>query len=417
MAANLKLRFVLTACLLGTTLLHILVFWLAWSDVVAGRPDFSIFYTAGLMLRRGQGPELYDNRLQWQTQREFTSAMPARQGPLPYNHPPFEAVLCVPLTYLSYFHAYVVWAMLNLLLLAGIVLILRPDLPRLCGTLPWLPLLAAVGFYPIAVALMQGQDSILLLALYTLAYAALRRGHDAEAGVWLGLGLFKFHLVLPFVFVLLLRRRWRALTGFLVSGIAVGLISLGLVGWRELLYYPRYVWEVNRHPPIDVIVPANMANLRGLILGWSWGPLVLPWLNAAVFAASVGMLCWAAAQWDPAGRDNETTWINGFSISMIATILVSYHGYNQDMSILFLPALLWFEQLLAGRVEGRYRLALEFCLGALFLSPLHVILTLHYGHQNLFALVLLATAATLAGWTATVQRSGGRSVAITPASL
>ena len=188
MAANLKLRFVLTACLLGTTLLHILVFWLAWSDVVAGRPDFSIFYTAGLMLRRGQGPELYDNRLQWQTQREFTSAMPARQGPLPYNHPPFEAVLCVPLTYLSYFHAYVVWAMLNLLLLAGIVLILRPDLPRLCGTLPWLPLLAAVGFYPIAVALMQGQDSILLLALYTLAYAALRRGNDARGGSLAGTG-------------------------------------------------------------------------------------------------------------------------------------------------------------------------------------------------------------------------------------
>lgn len=225
-----KLKFVLTSCFLGMILLHVLIFRLVWSDALAGRPDFSIFYTAGLMLRRGQGTALYDNALQWQTQREFTQGIRVRQGPLPYNHPPFEALLFLPFTYLPYLSAYALWIALNLLLLAGMPRFLHSYLPRLSEEFSWLPFLAAVGFFPIAFALMQGQDSILLLLLYALAYAALRSGKNFRAGIWLGLGLFKFHLVLPFAFILLLHRRLRTIGGFLVSGLTVGMISLSLVG-------------------------------------------------------------------------------------------------------------------------------------------------------------------------------------------
>src|SRR5271165_2050682 len=199
--------------LTGTFLLHVLVLWSVWGDVVAGAPDFSIFYTAGLILRRGEGKRLYDNYLQLQTQRGFAAAAQAREGPLPYNHPPFEAIPYVPLTYLPYLRAYELCALLNLLLLAGIAFFMRPYVPEVCAVFSWVPFLAGLAFFPVAYAIMQGQDSILLLGLYCLAYAALRRGRDLQAGIWLGLGLFKFHLVLPFVVTLLLRRRLRATLG------------------------------------------------------------------------------------------------------------------------------------------------------------------------------------------------------------
>ena len=255
-----KFKALLVLFLAGMILLNGLVLWRAWWEVLAGYPDFSIFYTAGLILRRGQGTTLYDNMLQLQVQREFASAALGRTGPLPYNHPPFEAALFVPLTHFPYLTSYALWALLNFCLLAGVIFFMRPP-PRHPVIFPWFWFLAALAFFPVAYALMQGQDSIMLLALYCLTYKALRRGHDLQAGVWLGLGLFKFHLVLPFVFVLLLRRRLRAILGvllgkthvldFLVSGCL-------LVGWKEVLRYPYYVWQVNRHSSMRVIVPENM---------------------------------------------------------------------------------------------------------------------------------------------------------------
>jgi hypothetical protein len=403
-AYSARLKTLLALFLAGMSLLNGFVFWSARKQVVAGHPDFSIFYTASLMLTRAQGHVLYSNSLQWQVQHEFSAAADERDGPLPYNHPPFEAALFLPFAYLSYLHAYEVWVALNLLLLGGVVFFMRPRTQWLDSAPLWLPLLAALAFFPIAYALMQGQDSILLLAIYCLAYAALRRGQDLRAGLWLGLGLFKFHLVLPFVFILLLRRRWRAVLGVALSGVWDVLLSWVLVGWKELLYYPRYAWEINRHPFMRVIAPTNMANLRGLFTGWKWAPAASPWPEVALLVASLALLLWAARQWEPADSSDLIRWNNGWSVAMIATFLVGYHGYTHDMSILFLPVLLLSGSILETRPAGWYNFALKLGLGLMFFSPVYLILTLHYGQQHLFALVLIGLAATLAAWNASLTR-------------
>jgi hypothetical protein len=85
--------------------------------------------------------------------------------------------------------------------------------------------------------------------------------------------------------------------------------------------------------------------------------------------------------------------------------LVGYHGYTQDMSILLLPLLLLFDQLLSGRVAERgWGHDLEICLLLMFFSPIYMVLALHYQHLNLFALVLLALARSLAGLTKACER-------------
>ena len=397
-AASPRLKSLLVLFLVSMALLNALVFWSARKQVVEGFPDYSIFYTAGLMLRRGQGSDLYNNGLQLQVQREFAVAARDRTGPLPYNHPAFEAVLFFPLVYLPYLTSYTVWVALNLLLLVGIVLFLRTHIVCLHSVSPWILMLAALAFFPVAFTLMQGQDSILLLAVYCLAYTALRRGRDLQAGLWLGLGLFKFHLILPFAFILLLRRRLRAVSGVAISGCVDLLISWSLVGWKELLYYPRYAWEVNRHAPMRVIVPENMANLRGLLTGWNWARAASPWPDIFLLGASSALLLWAARQWDPAEIGEITVWNNGFCIAMIATFLASYHGYNQDMSILFLPVLLLSDRVLHAHPARWYDFALKLGVGLMFFSSIYLALTLHYNQQHLFALVLLGLAASVSAW-------------------
>jgi hypothetical protein len=380
--------------------LHLAVFWLSREQALAGWPDFRIFYTAGLILHRGQGQLLYDDAVQRQTQHEFTRL--AKDGVdrlLPYNHPPFEAALYVGLVALPYLRAYELWFVVNLLLLAVFAYFARRWLPHLCLRFPELLFLAPLAFFPVAYALMQGQDSILLMLLYCLAYTALRRGQDLKAGICLGLGLFKFHLVLPFVFILLLRRRWRALSGVLLSAVFDFLVSLILVGWRELLYYPRYALKVGQERSPGVIVPENMPNLRGLLMGWQWSPQIQPWLKIVLLVVSLSVVVWAAWHWRAGELTPVEDWNTGFSIAVIATFLVGYHGYNQDMSILLLPGLIALDRVLASALgQGKW---VGLFLGLMFLSPLTLILTLRCSHQNLFALVLMGLAVSLARFPAT----------------
>jgi hypothetical protein len=384
-----RLRFTLSAFCLGMILLHLTIFWIARGEVVNGLPDLRIFYTAGLMLRRGQGHSLYDNSLQLKTQAEFVTLRPGLDGPMPYNHPPFEAILFVPFTYLTFLRAYAVWFLLNGLLLALSLRVIRPWIPQTAAEFPELLFLAPLAFFPVFYALMQGQDSILLLVLYCLAYAAFRRGRDLPAGIWLGLGLFKFHLVLPFAFILLLCRRWRAIDGIVAAGCCELAISWALVGWRELLHYPRFAWHVNRLQQMGVIVPTNMPNLRGLLTGWTTSVAARSRMELVLLVVSVGLLVWAARQWSPWDLTQPEHWNTGFSIAVVTTYLVGYHGYNTDLSMVLLPAVITFNRLLESD-RSRISIALRIIVVILFLSPVYLLLTLVLDKQRLFALVLLA---------------------------
>jgi hypothetical protein len=249
---------------------------------------------------------------------------------------------------------------------------------------------------------MQAQDSILLLLLYAGAFMFLQSGKDLPAGALLALGLFKFHLLLPFAFILLLRRRWRFIAGFTLTGAAVVLLSAALTGWQQLLYYPRFLLEINQLRPLRVIIPKNMPNLRGLISGWPW-TAPAAWFDLAVIVVSLVLLAWTAWKWNPAEGKNLRQWRGGFAIAVVASFLTCYQAYNQDMSIILLPALLLFDQWLARRSDGQHSPWLALTLALLFFSPLQLALTLHYQQENLFALALLAFIAATAGWMSRLQ--------------
>lgn len=221
--------------------IHGVLFWKARVLVRQGYPDFTIFYTAGKMLHEGLGHNLYNGALQYEVQQTFAAGVRIRKGPLPYNHPPFEALIFEPLASLDYPTAYLVWSMINLAILGLLPFLLRPYIPALAQYPAFVCLLVFLGFFPVLVALLQGQDVILLLLLNALAFAALKRKADTLAGCWLGLSVFKFQLIVPLVLILLCWKRTRVAQSFAVTAAVLAAISVAITGWAGVLRYPWYV--------------------------------------------------------------------------------------------------------------------------------------------------------------------------------
>ncbi len=383
-----SLRPLLVTFLAAMIVLHAWMCFRLRQEIATGYPDFTIFYTAGKCILRGDGRQLYDLKTQFAIQREFASAVKQRENALPFNHPPFEALLFAPLARLPYVAAYLVWAVFNIALILGLWTLLRPRLPSLHAFLPTLPLLAMFAFFPVVIALLQGQDSILLLFLYGLAFSALATGRNFVAGVCLGLALFKFQLVLPFVLVLLVRRQWRAVAGFVVTAFGLLMVSAAVVGWNGVLAYPGFVLRLSRSGAQAGIDPRGMPNLRGLVAGAL--QLAGPPATVVIIALSMALLALAAHWWrEQAGRQ----FVLGFSLCLTVTIIASYHLLTHDLSLLILPILLLSELLVSGEIVGPSRRILVASIAVLFLTPLYAVLQFWLREMNLMVVAVAMFAA------------------------
>jgi hypothetical protein len=373
--------------------LNALVFWRSWTGIRMGLPDFSIFYTAGQIVHQGRGADLYDGKLQEQEQRSFSPLGIERRGSiLPYNHPPFEAVLFVPFARVSYLSAYFLWFAINVALLFSLPYVLRPHFEILGKEPLGLWLLACFAFFPIFIALMQGQDSILILFFYCMAYAAFRNNSESRMGGWLGLALCKFHLVLPFVLPLALLARKRLIAGFLVVAaalVAVGTAVVGTKGWME---YPVYVWASDHNQRWNFAL-SETANLLSVIS--TFVSAAHPRLKTVALTLLSGLLlasmfyAWRRAlSWDYNSR------ALAFCVALGATVLLSYHLYVHDLSLLFLVILLALESVLS-TPSIRARRTIYACVGVLSCTPLYLLLVLRYRQLQIIAGVLLILVAVL----------------------
>lgn len=359
-------------------------------DDVTHATDFSSFYGAAQLIRQGLGSRLYDLRLQ----SEFESKVATRHAF--YNHLPHEALLFVPLTLLDYRQAYVVWTFINVALLAAAAFILKRttgvcDVLSQCLGLQvdWgLLFVIFLTFAPVTTCMLLGEDSVLTLLIFTATFAFLLRHKDFSAGCLLGIALFKFQLVLPVVLFFLVRRKWSFIRGIFVSASVVILLSILISGNRVLLEYARFLVFESRNPQLAGFQPAFMPNLRGLLVTVLGGArLGTTFLVAGV---SLVVLLWAARCW----RDNQLA--ISFSIVVFATLLVSFHLYNYDLTLLLLPATIIVSRTFSRGVL-RQHTAIAVALAILFVNPLHLMLLLHgvYTVMCIPILCLLACAIQL----------------------
>ena len=348
--------------------------------------DFPDFYCAARIVLNGHGKHLYETALQYRFQTEYAG----RVGTL-YIHPPFETVFYVAVAWLPLRYAYVLWSFLNLLFLAIAARALAQATLRVWN---WRILcVCSLTFVPLLLSLIQGQDSILLLLLLVLAYAALYRGHDFLAGSWLALGLFKFQLVLPIALVLLLslgRTRRRALTSsFILVALALMGLSAAISGWSALGTYPEFLMHLTAQR-FAGIIPQAMPNFRGLLYALfhdHQSPSAIAVMLILSAATMIGaLLSWKQVPVKPPLTTNQRSRFDlAFSNTVLFSLLVSYHLNPHDLTLLLLPIALTLHHILANRKTSLNEkqpsvsgwTAVDWTtlavLAILFLPPLHVL--------------------------------------------
>jgi len=323
--------------LLGLQLLGWLTFF---PNALRGHADFRQLYAAGYMVGTGHAGELYDAR----AQQQFQDALVGNdERALPFIRPAYQSLLFVPFSLLPYRTAYLAFLALNLFLLAIAVWLMHTKMGNLYRVWRGLPVFVFLVFYPIALALMQGQDSILLLALLAAALVSLDRGQEVVAGVLVGLGLFKMQIVIPIALLFLLWRRWRFFAGFALSASLCLLLSLWVVGFAQTAVYARALFSVgttvaagNQNQfPLRVSI---MANLRGLIFGLLGARLTGIWIQALTIVVSMLVLLWVAVSARTARGSDALV------IAITAGVVVSYYLFIHDLSVLLIPIVITLDR-------------------------------------------------------------------------
>ncbi|HXY77883.1 MAG TPA: glycosyltransferase family 87 protein [Candidatus Acidoferrales bacterium] len=366
---------------------HAFLLWSVRGRVGKGDPDFTAFYTAGKILREGRSAKLYDAATQDAVQWEFASNRDIRRGPLPYVCPPFEALLFVPLTFLPYTHAFVVWNCVNLGVLFAIAALLRRAAHSLGHVPLWEWMLALLAFFPVFINFLQGQDAILLLLTFVLGFRALDRDAQFAAGCWLGLAVFKFHLVIPLILILAVWKGGRLVLGFTATASAATLLSLGIVGWRGALRYTSYAWHIVSAPGHGQTPLGLVSNFVGLATGWPFvgnAAWILRWV---AIVASVVLLIAVARM---GGWANDARFFRlSFACAVITTLLVAYLTNTHDLCLLLLPLALLADHCAGHWCERSAMRALLIPVAPLLVSPLWMLFWLRWGRLNLVVIPLL----------------------------
>ena len=250
-----------------------LLFMILLAAVFPGMPvklDFHCFYAGGL-LARTQPSHLYDVTKQRSVQAD---AVGQQNGWNIFIQPPYEALFLEPFSLLPYRSAYLTYLALNIVLIVPCFLLARDAFSNVIDPWQLRPGLIFFFFLPLWLALFEGQASVRLLLLCCAAWYELKRSKDFAAGLLLALALFKMQVIIPLMFFLVVWRGFRILGGFLTGSLAVGAVSLWLVGiggmrdFAKLLHMSSMVSDQTPSAAAATgQLPELMPNLRGLIYG------------------------------------------------------------------------------------------------------------------------------------------------------
>jgi hypothetical protein len=383
-AKSRRMAWVLIAAMLWLNFLFFLDFR---KGMQRGYTDFTVYYTGATILREGRGHQIYDRQVQYEVQEGFAGHIPFRRGPLPYIHPPFEALFFVPLTLLPYSQAFLAWDILTVVMLFGVAALLRRSIVTLRSIPPWQFVIAALAFFPVFSCLLQGQDSVLQLLLCVLGFNALKRKADLLGGGWLALAAFKFQFIVPLMLLLFIWKRWRAAIGFAAVAALLALASVALSGVDSLLHYPHYVLEIVRNAGLGGVPPELLPNLHGLAMGW---PPPFSGVVGTALAVIISVLLFLFAVRKGRNLVEPEAFELQFSLAIVVSVLIAWQTNLHDLCLLVLPLVLVADYCVRSMLQRpAARSAILLPALPLLLSPLWMALWLIAAKVNLMATPLL----------------------------
>lgn len=303
----------------GLTVVGLSAMWIALGSLIlpaARSHDFLNLYTGASLAREGHFADLHDPEVQLARERRI---FPQLSALVPFVRPAFYAAFLMPLALLPYGTAFVVWiAAQSALLLA-------------CWAWIWRrfgadALVFAALFLPCPLGIASGQDCVMMLALFILAYELAERSRWFAAGAALALMLMKFHLILLWPMALLLQRRWRMLAGFCATALALVAICVALGGIGSLRIYAALL----QNKSLDHLSPSPelMISFQGFLANLG---IDARWASALLVGAAIIIFLWsvrAAPMW------------RLFALTAVASLWIVPHVYGYDASLLLLPILL-----------------------------------------------------------------------------
>ncbi|MCX6059372.1 MAG: glycosyltransferase family 87 protein [Chloroflexi bacterium] len=189
--------------------------------------NFSFFWLAGRMLLDGENP--YDQaqylaghatyKIEWQPNKIFPYPLPL-------------AIFCVPLGFLSIEHAYILWTVVTLVIIAITIFILLRKWESAAHHRLLIPIFAFTIFFgPLYLTLRTGAIGAFTLLIILSAILLLEKEKKLPAGIILSLTMLKppqglTILILAAVWFLA-RRDWKAIFGMAIGGVL--LIMIGLI--------------------------------------------------------------------------------------------------------------------------------------------------------------------------------------------
>jgi hypothetical protein len=285
--------------------------------------DFLHFYTLGSLARAHRSADLYKMQAQSVLAAE---RVPAARGirylPL---YPPQVSIFFAPFARLSYPCALILWLTLSALIYAVCVYALWRTCPSLRNN-KLTVLILALAFPAFWHLLAWGQTSALALACFTLAFFALRAQREFLAGLALGCLIFKPQLGVAAAAIFVAARRWKVITGALLSASAQLAAAWIYYGPDPLRSWIQLLWRI---PSLLPLLEPKLYQTHSLRTFWT---MLLPWpridlalyIVSALLALALAARCWQSGLSLPLR----------YSAMLLATVLVAPHLTVYDLVIL-----------------------------------------------------------------------------------
>lgn len=300
--------------------------------------DYGLFWAATQAFWSNSPASAYDLQVVTQYVQSLAAyygqlADALRVGPTPY--PPVFVLLFTPFIIPPPTIGFALWTLAN----AGLALYVLHGLATRFAQWPWGIAAIALTFFPLGYTLFVGQVTVILLFGLYQAYRAFEKGQDFRGGLFTGILLLKPQYAFLFVLVLVFKRRWAAVQGIIVVGIALLLSSLAILGPDGLLKYLGSLNYASGFRSVDPIVyPQQMISWRGVLVNFLPGVsetqgLVLTAVLSAITASAL-IVVWRGP-WNP--RDEH--FAARVLATTIITLLVGFHSHVHGAALLLVPGL------------------------------------------------------------------------------
>ncbi|WP_175846049.1 glycosyltransferase family 87 protein [Burkholderia arboris] len=296
-------------------------------------PDFSPVWSAAWLAAHGHGADAWHFPALFAVQKLAIPTMTLADGTLPWLYPPTMLLLVLPLGWLPYTLALVLWLAITYALFAATI---RATVQRDAA---WLCALAFPGAFLTVIA---GQTSLFTATLAGLGLLALNR-RPVVAGICFGLLTMKPQLAVLFPLALLCAGQWRALAAWaatLAVSSVLATLAFGLAPWVTFMHVIANVYAIvgtghaklARMPTVFALAtmagwPALVArSLQLLSAAAAAIAVVYAWRGACSYALRAATLVCACLLVSPYLYDYDLTWY-GFVIAWYARYAWT-HGWR-----------------------------------------------------------------------------------------